>query len=97
VSVTNPFAIRDDDDDDDDNEDPNVTPVSGPVLRTSTPAGGNKSRRHRRRWIPERPSTRGALNYEIANSRGKIARLCFFKNEYKLGDTVVAAFDFSGE
>lgn len=34
-------------------------------------------------------------SYEIANSQGKIASLCFFRNEYKLGETIVASFDFS--
>ena len=40
-------------------------------------------------------SSKRSVNYfNIANSRGKVAKFCLFKRSYKLGEDIVGAFDF---
>merc|ERR1719309_1125318 len=41
-------------------------------------------------------SSKRSVNYfNIANSRGKVAKFCLFKRSYKLGEDIVGAFDFT--
>ena len=103
VSVRSPFT-RSDSDEDDDESGCNEVPGDNPIQFGVAPA--SHAVRHRQRQLLQEQHLRrrqqashsidSPLNFEIANSRGKIARLCFFKRDYKLGETVIAAFDFSG-
>lgn len=102
VSVRSPFTKSDSDEDDDESS-INEVPGGNTVQFGPAPALAIRRRQrqllqehHRRRRRQASHSIDSPLNFEIANSRGKIARLCFFKRDYKLGETVIASFDFSG-
>ena len=102
MSVRSPFT-KSDSDEDDDESGSNEVPGGNPVQFGVSPALANRRRQrqllqeqHRRRRRQVSRSIDSPLNFEITNSRGKIARLCFFKRDYKLGETVIASFDFSG-
>lgn len=101
VSVRSPFTKSDSDEDDDESSS-NEAPGGNLVQFGAVPALAIRRRQrqmlqeqHRRRRRQASHSIDSPLNFEIANSRGKIARLCFFKRDYKLGETVIASFDFS--
>ena len=40
-------------------------------------------------------SRRQASYFNIANSRGKVAKFCLFKRSYRLGEDIVGTFDFT--
>merc|ERR1712038_1781663 len=101
VSVRSPFTKSDTDEEDDESSSNEVL-GGNPVQFEVVPALA--IRRHQRQLLHEQHRRRrrhashsidSPLNFEIANSRGKIARLCFFKRDYKLGETIIASFDFS--
>merc|ERR1712038_582734 len=109
VSVRSPFTKCESDEDDESssNEAIEAYEIGAGSHRKSTVAPGiisrrrqrqqlqEQQRRQRRRHASKSHNADSPLNFEIANSRGKIARICFFKRAYKLGETVIAAFDFS--
>ena len=111
VSVRSPFTKCESDEDDESssNEAIEAYEIGAGSHRKSTVAPGiisrrrqrqqlqEQQRRQRRRHASKSHNADSPLNFEIANSRGKIARICFFKRAYKLGETVIAAFDFSGQ
>jgi len=101
VSVRSPFTKSDTDEEDDESSSNEVL-GGNPVQFGVAPALAIRRRQrqllheqHRRRRRHASHSIDSPLNFEIANSRGKIARLCFFKRDYKLGETIIASFDFS--
>ena len=102
MSVRSPFTKSDTDEEDDESSSNEVL-GGNPVQFGVVPALAIRRRQrqllheqHRRRRRHASHSIDSPLNFEIANSRGKIARLCFFKRDYKLGETIIASFDFSG-
>ena len=40
-------------------------------------------------------SKRRAQYFNIANSRGRVAKFCLFKTDYRLGEDIVASLDFT--
>ena len=45
---------------------------------------------------PQNVSTRKNLSqYNITNTRGKVVRFCIYKTSFRLGEDIVATFDFS--
>ena len=108
MSVRSPFTKSESDEDDESssNDANEACELGAGPHRRSTVEPAIISRRRQRQLLQEQQRRRQAskshsadspLNFEIANSRGKIARLCFFKRDYKLGETVIAVFDFSGQ